>query len=1006
MWYSKVVESGLIDMMKDPIKESEDIITDLDRLNYRSIASLPEVGSIKNYFLKLLNKIGKLKENEIKKIINTLQYLILQYSNDPKEVDNARAFTNILGKFARVIRGENPKIVLDPEITKNIGIHGFISIQNDPVYAGTISDNMQNHDYIYNTSYSEMINHWDSGLIFGFPIMMTIVSGQDKKSSENLKNARDREVLKARIIEKFPIFENFDTEIHSKDDIVNFIIESLKNWRTSALEKDITRSFFNIGISKDDMMYILKKMIDNNLYISPREKMLGLLLPDRLDLLDYVINNKPDYTNKGYLFDLLYFPNYPDTYSTTYFELNLYKQRIANIVAFYKEEILKSSSQLYYLKNLEEVRLLSIQLKYLIFSGVFGEENKLDLYSFLKAEEEIKIVTTIFQFNEEELKKVEERKENREKEREKRIQEFEKQRKLDEAENLKKQKELELEKEEKEKKRKLEFNPGSKYFIKFLESGDIEKRFMSDPALQEDLRALAKSFWYSDKETSKDQEILNFLSLNIPVYFVKNTNFYDSLDPMENFSGLTIASQKPLGFFQYEFSENLIPENTTSAIFLNEFHYEDMMNEETYLKNLGITKNTLSRLTFVHEVAHLLHYVKMGGLYGGWRLLSLEPKMVENKSRVYLTDMKEIVARAFGNISLMQSIIHNQVQELSRSEHFQKACLEEMVEHMLEQPYLNLEPAFNEFTGKTLSLMTVDEISKWAGARRGPFQYGNASEAAEKKIERQKRFLRNYFQAQGNSIKKETSLKLLKEINQTKRLIDAAKAQVEEEVSISSDNLKKLNELLSMKKQLEDDLLILQQKLRDVRSGALNVEYDLAIEILSSYMALRDVTITNKIVSDPAYNPPNSIFKTEGEGNKVFTEDSTPLTREELKEIRDYDLEITDEWGRRNTRSGPIALDAISFDDYEMYFPMIVQGSGIQPEKLSDEEKTKLLIKVIPDVLDKYFKITGIKIDPNTLTPQGFKVIMDSIGYVLEYDEGEKFTEQKTSFNSRKLRLA
>mgnify|MGYP000119709517 CR=1 FL=1 len=80
--------------------------------------------------------------------------------------------------------------------------------------------------------------------------------------------------------------------------------------------------------------------------------------------------------------------------------------------------------------------------------------------------------------------------------------------------------------------------------------------------------------------------------------------------------------------------------------------------------------------TVAHEITHILD----SGIKGGPSVFgnldptqSLKKDEVFNKSRLYLSDIREIVARVYGNTSYMIELLHKRIDEMRTSEIIKKA---------------------------------------------------------------------------------------------------------------------------------------------------------------------------------------------------------------------------------------------------------------------------------------------------------------------------------------------
>jgi hypothetical protein len=911
MWYREIT-AGVVDSLKDDFKPTGNVQRDLHNISFSSAYDMPKKDSIIRFFKSVLIRIPELHYGEVNSFIFALQYVSNKFSKIPEEIDFVRELQVLLSTVSNTINGRNPKIPLSVEKLQEFKeIPLIYATKWDQLNLSKVNDNLANHEYLFNVGYNAIINYWNDGLRINPPMMMTIVTNMDSKSSFNLRTQGGRDELKRLIIEAYPHLENFDTEKYSQDQIIQYMCDVLKKWEpwnvnhrteeTIKLEPivDSIKAFFQIGIGSKDLVYTLKRMGDEGVLNCYTENcnffMSGITVDDALTIIENYINSKSyeEDPDSGWLENIwnTYFKRTEHNLTPSLDDkelFTLYKSRFLDIFDYvreFAEEYNGNAEKLYFAL------------------GLFGDYEGADYlheyfhdYGFPLTEFRN---FAIYRYTQTDVKQI-----------------FEEKVEVDPEYN-----EEALKRQEEFEKR---FKPGTNYFINLVESGSIVSGTLNSLGFGDDTRSIAHSMFMDAKHYEEDEkssaEIIDYVINNTPVYLLKDDNFYRGLGN-KLFSGIDDSSGKSLGFFINSFSPN-IKDNFKPAIFINNYHFTQQMKNDSFLKNLGLSEEILSRLTTVHEISHLLHYVQLEGSNGYFRYLDpLFPHNeklnieVYNKSRVYLTDLREITARAFGNISLMKYLLHDQLSVLSAKEEFRDACLDEMVDHMMDQEHLNFEGVTSE-NGKSIPFMTSELIKDWAGSRRGVFQFGSANQVATKKIERMRRYLKEYFRSDTEEIKRKATLDVLKKINSNKKLLESLSSRLKSENISTPEEREKLQKELS---DIQSHVSTLDQELKDTRAGKYLSQYELAFEAIASFLALRSVEITNEIVSDPFYNPPMSIFD-DALGN-VYTEQTTPLTREELKDIRNYDLEISPDWSKRFDSHSPFAMDLLQSEKWRKNFP-------------------------------------------------------------------------------------
>ena len=401
-------------------------------------------------------------------------------------------------------------------------------------------------------------------------------------------------------------------------------------------------------------------------------------------------------------------------------------------------------------------------------------------------------------------------------------------------------------------------------FQKFIDNGDIEEKTFDDP----EMFRLLENVSYSLNFGEKDAPILDDIKNIARIYIFKNTSFYSFLKnnfvpPVYGF--ISSDSSKSLGYFHPKFAKDL-RNNFHPAIFLNEFNVNVSRNR--ILSNLGINSAQISGSTIAHEISHMIDFVIKGGREV-WQKFDPENwvKAGEsyNKSRLYLSDVREIVARVYGDVPYMSEVLHKQVGELRNDELIVKAVISEIVEGIQRTD-------FGISEGFPSRQFLVDMLEAGVG---GPSKADKPMLAVKKKYDRRYNALFEMIRQQGESKKRDITLEILKQLK-----------ELQKQIEILSDRA----EDVSIKEKLESDKLKLEEKMKLVRQGAFNFDIDIVIKTVASHIALESLKITNEIVSDPSYNPPMSIIDATDENRRIFQGDTSPLSDEELRTFMDYDI--------------------------------------------------------------------------------------------------------------------
>ena len=944
MWYSKVIEAGAVDKFKDPVSGLSDLdfnnhesignfLSNLIDFKYDGYSRLPQVSSLLDYYNKLINPIflynvTKSHHNAyFEDIIPSLQNIITIFSAIPEEQVNARKFVNILARFARIVKGIEPINIESPdsevydrliaELDKINSSTPYIYVGRD--VQGNAGSNLLVHNYIYNFKYKYMENILEMGLDLPPAVLMTIVTDFDAKSSDLLKLEKDRLQLVDKIINRYPDMEFFVSERYDEEEVLNHIANLILNDINSP-ETQRAIGYCRMGLPSLNFKNLIIKFINSGVINKAASKYTSnqassFLLPSNnqainLEIMEYAEPRCNDIgllvLSRKYLStEIATFIKHTEIYTPILVRL----QNFSEFEAKY-DSILDLSG----LNGLEARAKLYLSLSYntavrdQVFEKFPLDEEEKEILN--KKIEEIRL-------KEQEAKRILEEKLKKEEEEKAKLGESSTTI-LSDEENaaLPDKVEVTISTGEKVKvlnpKKDFKRLPKTNKFINFINSGDIERTLLKDSTLMDETKQIAHQMFFDAqdpilKDPKIGEKILNNLSKRVKIYNMKTNALYRSFKPFETFGPITKKEEDSLGYFISSFSEDLST-NFQPCIFINSFHHINDASGVDIFRNLGITAETLMNLTGVHEIVHLLHFVQQGGDEGKFKESNLWQADAELKNRVkarvYLTDMREIVARVYGNTARMAKYLTDSIENFRADKLFQEAILEELTDDLGEEEWIQFESLEDPYSSRPMNprktdLMSIPQILDWSERRKGQFSYGDSSLAGEKKINRVRAAIYNYWNSKGEETKRNVTLKLLKKKNDIQKQIDDVIKRIDSELSSTEIPVYE-SELLQLKSQLEQDKLKVEQDIKEARAGNFNHEVDIAVEAISQYIAYRSIEITSEIVSDPAYNPPMNMYDPLGQGNREYGMQSLPLSRQEMKEIRDYDADNMSPWGERS----------------------------------------------------------------------------------------------------------
>ena len=206
--------------------------------------------------------------------------------------------------------------------------------------------------------------------------------------------------------------------------------------------------------------------------------------------------------------------------------------------------------------------------------------------------------------------------------------------------------------------------------------------------------------------------------------------------------------------------------------------------------------------------------------------------------------------------------------------------------------HLNLTPMVDENT-----------LQQWAEMKFGPYQQSQKPYTdATKTFLRQKEKARDFYLEAGKRQRRDILLKFLKELNSLKRQLES--------VQNNTDDSQ-----VEIKIQLESDIENVNEKIKVAQQGGYDYDINLVIGAVANYVAFKGISITNEIASDPTFDP-NTYITIPGEQKTQAIGDASPLTYQELREIRDFDLDRLSEGTEGGKQLKEQKPSFMSFDIY------------------------------------------------------------------------------------------
>jgi hypothetical protein len=167
---------------------------------------------------------------------------------------------------------------------------------------------------------------------------------------------------------------------------------------------------------------------------------------------------------------------------------------------------------------------------------------------------------------------------------------------------------------------------------------------------------------------------------------------------------------------------------------------------------------------------------------------------------------------------------------------------------------------------------------------------------------RQKQIALKFYEDAGKVNREDIKKETIEEIDSLKEQAEILKSRVSED----SEEYK----------QLQQDIKKLEYKIKNIEAGMFDHDISVIIKSVASYIAFKDLKISNEIAADPNFVSPISIRKEQMAANIVG--DTTPLSYQELKTMRDFDLNQV----AQGTEGGKtLKEEKPSFMSYDIYNP-------------------------------------------------------------------------------------
>ena len=809
MWYSKMVEAGATDVLSGDIEIKENDIETLRSLYHKinkHAETLPNFESIFKYLNSLLPKIESEKNQGVYNIPTTSLNRLDIITKD------------VIGKL--IVRYNSPDDItkanrLIPVLVAVNKIRGTTPVIPELSYGVNKYFTYQTQNFIFNYGYKRLHSIAQEGVELPFSVRFSIVTNRDLESSGNLVDIEARKQLKELIIKNADFLEYMDGDIYTPQEIKTNITKLSPENRTK---------IFNYGaLTIKDFENFLETTADHYQESINRDSSIqefrdeGVKFPFVYQIEDVIeftkilhkIKNKIDL--KSYYFYMYQIWSY-----YVYSKLNI------ELVDCVRDDEFKNI----------------VEEDFEIFKDTLGPDN--DLFSALGLSSKDEIIKYFIKMKfdtnfirEEAIPTKEE------------INQY-KSKNIDEV---------------------SDDEIGDDLFDNCVANGSITFTSLEDPKYVKIFEDISSALGYTENE----RDILNFLK-QTPLVIFNTDEFFKKLTIKKPpvLGGFQPGDARPLGTLSIPF----IPDNNKFykfGIYINSFQAQYAYENDKIVAALKIDIEKINLSVIAHEVTHLLDVGIKGGASVFDRLdptKSFKKDEVYNKSRLYLSDIREIVARVYGNSAFIAQVLHSEVEDLRTNKDIREAAISELSDMLMKNPasHLNLTPMVDENT-----------LQQWAEMKFGPYQQSQKPYTdATKTFLRQKEKARDFYLEAGKRQRRDILLKFLKELNSLKRQLES--------VHDNTDDSQ-----IEIKKQLELDIENVNKKIKVAQEGGYDFDIDLVINAVANYVAFKGVSITNEIASDPTFDP-NTYITVPGEQKTQAIGDATPLTYQELREIRDFDL--------------------------------------------------------------------------------------------------------------------
>lgn len=887
MWYSKIVEAGALDVLAGDLDPNLSFMGFNTKISYGSKRTWPNPDSMYKYLKDKANYLESIKNdkdkfdketNDIFYVLAAIKKILEEYSKDPEDLPLYNRFIPIIIQYTKLIGRNNFEIGLSDY---NV-VNGYLEV----------------HNFIYNIGYKRLLALYKEGAILPISIAYALVTNSDLRASSNLQDSEERQSLRNLLLNdyRFTFLDKLNANKYSSDEIVDNIVDLTSD--------QIQKICDGSGISFTDYKAFFTKLVESNYFnlINMDRKFVKPLITSTKEY-DYIVflhSIKSKFTADLY-------PKYLDYFFNDFRPFKGVNTPWAYASYLQNDEVYNALS--------EDINIwLDItkdnKAEYRVFLAAFGlldreevikywlslEGSEQENLRFIRreakpTEEEIKEYKKNIKKSVEEQDKVNEPKVNEPKE----------------TESIKTKEKVET---TNEVVKVVQSSPDD-FFNNFVKSGDISIKKLSDPEYVKLVDDIANALHYTENE----RDILEYVK-DIRVVVFNTDAFYQKLSERKPpvYNGFKMSDTKAEGIMRSNF-KLYSNEEPGLILQLNSFVTKPSVENDNILKAIGIGVNEYNLAVMSHEIGHLLDY----GIKGGKEVFrnldpktSLQPGESYNQSRLYLSDIREIVARVYGNLSYVAEALHQKIETLRTDDLIRQAAISELVDSIMsnEDSWLLSTPMVSEAT-----------LQSWAEAGFGGYSYSKAPYSdATKTYMRQKEKAKDFYLVAGKQKRREILLKFLKELNSIKRQLSEVINSTEE---------------IELKQKLEKDLAGVQNKIEAAKQGAYDYDINLVIKAVANYVAFRDLSITNEIASDPSYVSQPHVTKPENYSSGIRG-DISPLTFTELREMRDFDLSRLQE-GEEGGKS--LREKKPSFMSLDIYNPEWQED--IRKEYFGDQDQTK-----------------------------------------------------------------